>query len=74
MDQRGKKIANEYMMKWHLLKDAIIMNRTDGTLVRLVTPVFRNGSEESADKRLHAFMSELIPLLQSYIPGQSGGL
>jgi len=73
-DQRGKKIANEYMMKWHLLKDAIIMNRTDGTLVRLVTPVFRNESEESADKRLHAFMSELIPLLQSYIPGQSAGL
>ncbi len=29
-DERGKKIANEWISKWHLFVDAIFMNWTDG--------------------------------------------
>ncbi len=72
-DQRGRKIANEYWAKWYLLKDAILMNRTDGTLVRLVTPVSQTESEEAADKRLTEFMSKLMEKTKKYIPGANLG-
>ncbi|MCP4074064.1 MAG: VPLPA-CTERM-specific exosortase XrtD [Hyphomicrobiales bacterium] len=68
-DQRGRTIANEYMAKVYLLKDAILLNRTDGTLIRLVTNVSQNEEEEDADNRLKKFMSDLSPITKKYIPG-----
>lgn len=67
-DQRGRKISNEYLMKWHLVKDAIFMNRTDGSLVRLTTPVFPDEDIEIADKRLQNFINMISPTLSSYLP------
>ncbi len=72
-DQRGRKIASEYKAKWYLLKDAILMNRTDGTLVRLVTTVYPNEDEKAADKRLAGFMAKLLPEIKNFIPGSSVG-
>lgn len=69
-DQRGKTIANEYVAKWHLLKDAIMMNRTDGTLIRLVTSVGQNETVEAADNRLRGFMSDLSSVTEEFIPGK----
>ena len=39
-DERGMTIANEWLSKLYLLRDAIFKNRTDGALVRLVTPIY----------------------------------
>jgi len=39
--QRGRMLTNEYMVKWYLFWDALTRNRTDGALVRLITPVGR---------------------------------
>ena len=47
--QRGRNVANEYWSKWLLFVDAIIKNRTDGALVRLVTHSIPNESENAAD-------------------------
>lgn len=66
--QRGLAISNEYVMKWHLFKDALIKNRTDGALVRLVTPVLPHENIEVADRRLLAFANETATLLSDYIP------
>ena len=38
-DQRGRQMTNEYGVKWMIFWDALTRNRTDGALVRLVTPV-----------------------------------
>ena len=46
--QRGRKLSNEYLSKWYLFADAIIKNRTDGALVRLVTPLRSGESEDAA--------------------------
>ncbi|MDP8567767.1 VPLPA-CTERM-specific exosortase XrtD [Methylophilus aquaticus] len=64
--QRGRKIASEYLMKFYLFKDAIFMNRTDGALVRLVTNA--NDDVAAADKRLSDFIKVSLPLLNDYIP------
>ena len=66
--ERGKGIASEYWAKWHLLSDALLMNRSDGALVRLVTPLASGESEEVADKRLKEFAAAVMPLLPHYVP------
>jgi hypothetical protein len=54
--------------KWYLLEDAILRNRTDGALVRLTTPVGSNESEHEADKRLQAFLADVVPRLRPFLP------
>lgn len=68
--QRGRMITNEYMVKWYLFYDAITMNRTDGALIRLVTPVDKVEDIAVADKRLHLFLKDLLPELPAYLPGK----
>ena len=68
--QRGRTITNEYLVKWYLFYDALTMNRTDGSLIRLVTSVGNTEAIEKADHRLQAFMRQLVPELQGYIPGK----
>lgn len=67
-DQRGRKIANEYWMKWYLLVDSIAKNRTDGALVRITTYVGNGESLGSADERLAYFMQSAVPKLKLYVP------
>lgn len=67
-DQRGRKISNEYIMKWHLVKDAILMNRTDGSLVRMTTPIFPDEEVEMAEIRLQNFILTISPTLTDYLP------
>jgi EpsI family protein len=67
-EQRGLKIENEWWSKWYLLKDAILRNRTDGALVRLTTPIYRNETEAEADRRLQTFIREAVPSLAGYLP------
>jgi exosortase D (VPLPA-CTERM-specific) len=66
--QRGKTIASEYSVKWHMLKDSISHNRTDGALVRLTILLKPNEDVEEADKKLLSFAQQVVPVLQDYIP------
>lgn len=67
-EQRGRRISNEYLMKWYLLEDAILRNRTDGALVRMVTPMRPGEPSGAADARLTAFARLAVPLLGPYVP------
>lgn len=69
--QRGRSITNEYLAKWYLFHDAITMNRTDGTLIRLVTTIKPGEDLEKADLRLQAFLKDVNPELSAYIPGRN---
>ncbi|HUA88720.1 MAG TPA: VPLPA-CTERM-specific exosortase XrtD [Steroidobacteraceae bacterium] len=66
--ERGRDITNEYLVKWYLLRDAIVRNRTDGALVRLVTPIAVNEKPELADARLASFAGTFLPRLPTYVP------
>jgi len=68
--QRGRIITNEYLVKWYLFYDAIAMNRTDGSLIRLVTSVGNAEDMEVADQRLQVFMKDLMPEMTAYVPGK----
>ena len=67
-DQRGRRIANEFVMKALLILDAVRLRRTDGAMIRIMTPVLQGETTEDADVRLQGFMNELDPLLDPYIP------
>ncbi len=67
-DQRGRKIANEFMMKFLLIVDAIKERRTDGAMIRIMTPISRDEAISDADARLLGFMRTLDPKLPAYIP------
>lgn len=67
-EQRGRHIASEYWMKWYLFRDALLENRTDGALIRLVTKIAPDESEESAENRLIGLLKESEPLLAQYVP------
>jgi EpsI family protein len=64
----GRSIANEYKAKAYMLADAIRYNRTDGALVRVITPIA--GSEQVADARRRAvdFTNHMTPYLSQFIP------
>ncbi len=66
--QRGRDMASEYRMKWYLLQDSLTRNRTDGSLVRLTTPIAPGERESDAEKRLNEFLFTVNPKLLDYIP------
>jgi EpsI family protein len=61
-------VASEYWAKFYLVEDAIRMNRSDGSLVRFVTPLFPGETPDAAQQRLLPFTSAVVPLLDNYIP------
>ena len=63
---RGRVIASEYAAKGYLLWDAITKTRTDGALVRISVPV-RSTADQAYEQGL-AFLQDLWPLLQDYMP------
>jgi EpsI family protein len=65
----GRFVASEYAAKFYLVTDAMRMNRTDGALVRIITPI-ENGDQGSAaaQRRAVGFAGLILPTLDEYIP------
>jgi EpsI family protein len=64
----GRSIANEYKAKLTMVTDAIRTNRTDGALVRVITPVSPSEPVSSARDRAMLFASQMAPYLPRFIP------
>lgn len=65
---QGRVVASEYSSKFYLVADSIRRHRSDGALVRVITPMTRNESEDAAQARAVQFAQQTIPYLDSYIP------
>jgi exosortase D (VPLPA-CTERM-specific) len=64
----GRAVASEYWAKYYLISDSILMNRSDGALARLMTPMFEGESADAAQARMMKLGSQVLPLLDTYIP------
>jgi EpsI family protein len=64
----GRSIANEYLAKIYLVADAIRLNRTDGALIRVITPIGANEDMSVARARAETFTAQLAPMLPRFIP------
>jgi EpsI family protein len=64
----GRSVADEYMAKVYMAADAIRMNRTDGALVRVITPIVPGEGLSPAKERGETFARQLAPMLPRFIP------
>ena len=61
-------VASEYWAKYYLIADSIRTNRSDGSLVRLSSPMYPGETADAAEARLLPLASRVMPLLDNYIP------
>ena len=64
----GRAVASDYWAKYYLVSDSVRMNRSDGALVRLMTPILDGESPDAAQARMMKLGSQFLPLLDNYIP------
>lgn len=68
--QRGRVLTNLFELKWYTFVDALTRQRTDGALVRLITPVSEHEKLDDADARLQGFVRMIEPQLNRFLPGK----
>jgi EpsI family protein len=64
----GRSVPNEYLAKLYMVTDAIRTNRTDGALVRVITPIMPTEPLESARDRATHFTQQMAPYLPRFVP------
>lgn len=63
---RGRVAANEYLVKWNLLRDAALRQRSEEALVRIVVPV--TTTESAAFQEARGVAETVAPALQRALP------
>jgi EpsI family protein len=66
----GRVVASEYTSKAYLIHDAIRLNRTDGSMVRVIAPIDTRaeGNTVNAERLAAEFVRTIFPLLPTYLP------
>lgn len=67
-EQRGRQITNDFEAKFVSMWDTFSQGRSDGGLVRVVTPIAPGEDVEFADDRLQSFLNNVVPMLPAYFP------
>ena len=67
-EQRGRRMTNDYLAKASVVYDSLTMGRTDGAMVRFVTPIGAEETEAAAEARMQRLMADLLPRLPRFIP------
>ncbi|MDK9705910.1 MAG: EpsI family protein [Desulforhopalus sp.] len=66
---RGRIIASEYWEKIYLVLDAMLLQRRDGTFVRIMSTV-PDKQIEATEARLKQFAEKTMALLEEHLPGR----
>jgi exosortase D (VPLPA-CTERM-specific) len=66
--QRHRVLTNEFLVKWYLLWDSVMLNRKDGALVRLSIAFEPDQTAEQLDVRAQEFFGKIYPKLVEYVP------
>lgn len=69
-EQRGQRFTNDFTAKIQVVWDSFTIDRTDGALVRFVTPIGQDEDIAEADARIQLLMGEALTRLPRFIPGQ----
>jgi EpsI family protein len=64
----SRAVASEYSAKFYLVADSIRMRRSDGSLIRVTTPLARGETVDSAQARLLSLAGNIVPLINDYVP------
>lgn len=66
----GRVTASEYWSKLFMVRDAIVLNRTDAALVRVISPAINTepAAETAARQQAIRFVEAIFPMLGRYLP------
>ena len=64
----GREVASEYWAKYYLIADSIRLHRSDGALIRIMSPMYPKESPSAAQARVMELGNRLLPVLDTYIP------
>jgi EpsI family protein len=66
----GRVVASEYTSRLYLIHDAIRLNRTDGSMVRVIAPIKIDATDNgaAAERLAESFVRVIFPLLPAYLP------
>ena len=67
-EQRGKRMVNDFRAKLSVVYDGLTIGRTDGALIRYVTPIAEDETESEAEARLMGFIGQSLPPLPRFVP------
>jgi exosortase D (VPLPA-CTERM-specific) len=65
---RGRSLSNERLARLLVKVDGLLRGRTDGALVRYVTPLLEGEAEGQADARLRRLLEATIDHLPRFVP------
>ncbi len=68
-EQRGERFTNDFVAKLAVVWDSLRHGRTDGALVRFISPIETGETPADADARILAMMDEVLPRLPRFVPG-----
>ncbi len=68
-EQRGRVLADEYAVKWYLLTDSLGTGRSDGAMVRLMSPIGVSGDELETERSLRRLFAAVRTEIQPFLPG-----
>lgn len=66
--EQGTDLTSTAQIKWNMVKRMMSDRRSDGALIRLITPISESSGLSEADARLTAFLGEQIGRLSEYVP------
>ncbi len=65
---QGRVVASEYWSKAYLIHDAVMSNRTDGAMVRVIAPIRDEADGTQAEALARTFVHAVFPLLGGHLP------
>ncbi|MFZ3584974.1 VPLPA-CTERM-specific exosortase XrtD [Loktanella sp. DJP18] len=68
-EQHGRHVAWDFAAKMYLLVDGVTIGRTDGALVRLITPIREGETDAQAEARLKDVFLNVEQVLPRFVPG-----
>jgi exosortase D (VPLPA-CTERM-specific) len=66
-EQKDRRIAWDFAAKFYLLVDGVTTGRTDGAMVRYITPINREETDADAEARLMEALMATLPDLPRFI-------
>lgn len=68
-EAQGREVASEYLLKYYLVRNSIRLHRSDGALIRLMTPMSAGETAEAAQGRvMQQTGNDVLRELPKYIP------
>jgi exosortase D (VPLPA-CTERM-specific) len=67
-EQQGRRVTSQLKGRFQLMLNSLLYNRTDGALVRVITPIPATEQTEAAEARAQSLLQQAIPHIENALP------